>query len=374
MVYKDFCKTNIAFMNKKELASYCLSLDYTKIALVMSESAAKRYDLELLVSELEQKCRVVWIKESVTYPTQEILLAGIAKLKDFGAEAILAIGGGSAIDFAKAMKAFAGVRDVNSIDVVTEYLSKKRVFTKDSTVDIIAVPTTAGTGAEVTQWATIWDYQRRCKYSIDMDILKPDMAIIVPDLAAVADRALTITTGLDSMAHAMEAYWSRKTSSLVRQLARNSIELTLQYLEKVLNEPENLVWREKQCLASVLSGLAFSMTRTTASHSISYPLTMHYNISHGIAVAMTLAQVAEYNSGMFPEEEELLALFQKYGGIRNYLEKICGNTVSLRLHGYGIEEADLKDIAEASFTLGRMDNNPREMSKEIVEEILRSTL
>lgn len=373
MAYSDFCRTNIMFMSKEQLQEWCGALEYNKIVLVMSESAGIRYNLANLAELLGEKREVVWMKESVTYPTQETLLNGIAYLREFEPEAILAIGGGSAIDFAKAMKVFWGLKEIDTIDDVTEVLKKKRQNGAND-IDIIAVPTTAGTGAEVTQWATIWDYCNRCKYSLDMSALKPDVAIIVPELTVGTSRELTISTGLDSLAHAMEAYWSKKTNPLVRQLARTSIELTIQYLKKIVEEPYCVAWREKQCLAAVLSGLAFSMTRTTACHSISYPLTMHEQIPHGIAVAMTLAQVAEYNSGSYPEEEMLMELFSPYGGIRGYLEGICGDTVSLRLRDYGIAEENIKDIVEASFTLGRMDNNPREVSKECVEKFLKYTL
>lgn len=115
------------------------------------------------------------------------------------------------------------------------------------------------------------------------------------------------------------------------------------------------------------------LTRTTACHSISYPLTMQYHIPHGAAVAMTLAQVAERNQGAFEEEEELLALFAGPGGIREYLERVCGTEVSLRLRDYQITREAIADLAHRSFTLGRMDNNPVELGVEDVYEILEST-
>lgn len=360
-------------MSKAELQEWCESLKYNKLVLVMSESAAGRYNLADLAETLEEKREVVWMKESVTYPTQETVLKGINRLREFEPEAILTIGGGSAIDFAKAMKVFYGLQNIDTIEDVTEVLEKKRQY-RTNDIDIIAVPTTAGTGAEVTQWATIWDCDNRCKYSLDKSTLKPDVAIIVPELTVGTNAELTISTGLDSLAHAIEAYWSKKTSLLVRQLAKASIELTMQYLEKILEEPDCIAWREKQSLAAVLSGLAFSMTRTTACHSISYPLTMHYRVPHGIATAMTLAQVAEHNKGSYSEDTELMELFGSYGGLRGYLEEVCGNSVSLRLRDYGIAAENIKDIVEASFTLGRMDNNPKEVCKECVEEFLQRTL
>lgn len=371
MVYSDFCRTNIEFVNTQQLQDSCLKLPYQKLVLILSEQACGRYGLEKFVDKLKKQYELLWMKESVSYPTQGMLKMGMDILRDFKPEAILAIGGGSAIDFAKGIKAFYNSGEEMSAEVITELLQKKEI--RENRMDIIAVPTTAGTGAEVTKWATIWDDDKKCKYSIDQDALKPDKAYIVPEFVVKADRKLTITTGLDSIAHAMEAYWSKKTSPLVRALARESIRTSVQYLEQILKRPEDVSLREKQCVASVLSGLAFSMTRTTACHSISYPLTMKYQIPHGTAVAMTLAQVAERNHGSYEEEEELLALFAECGGIRAYLERVCGTEVSLRLRDYQITQEMIADIAHSSFTLGRMDNNPTELDAWEVAEILKAT-
>lgn len=371
MKYNDFCRTDIEFVTVEQLKEACLHFAYKKLVLVMSKQACVRYGLERFVKDLESRYELLWLGESVSYPTQKTLKEGLDALKGFEPEAILAIGGGSAIDYAKGMKAFYDSTEYQTVETITEFLQKKEI--RSNPIDIIAVPTTAGTGAEVTKWATIWDCEGKCKYSIDKEELKPDKAFIVPEFTARADGELTITTGLDAMAHAMESYWSKKTSPLVRRLAISSVSITVEYLERIIKEPENISLREKQCLASVLSGLAFSMTRTTACHSISYPLTMQYQIPHGTAVAMTLAQVAEKNSGSFPEAEDLFALFAGCGGIRNYLEQVCGETVSLRLRDYGIARDKLPLIAQSAFTLGRMDNNPVDFNRQDVVEILEKT-
>lgn len=371
MVYGDFCRTDIEFVNAEQFQEQCMELPYRKLVLIMSEQAAARYGLESFADKLGRKYELLWIKESVSYPTQEMLKKGLDALRDFRPEAILAVGGGSAIDFAKGMKAFYNPGGEMTVGAITELLQKKEI--RKNCIDIIAVPTTAGTGAEVTKWATVWDDDKKCKYSIDQDVLKPDKAYIVPEFAAKADKKLTIATGLDSMAHAMEAYWSKKTSPLVRALTRESIRTTIACLGQILNAPSDVSLREKQCVASVLSGLAFSMTRTTACHSISYPLTMQYRIPHGIAVAMTLAQVAERNHGVYEEEAALLSLFEEYGGIRAYLERVCGAEVSLRLRNYQVAGEAVADIAHNAFTLGRMDNNPVGLKEEDVIEILERT-
>lgn len=335
----------------------------------MSKHAAKRLCMNEFIKRIQIKNTLLWIDETVSYPTQQTLAAGLEKTKGFDANTIIAIGGGSSIDFAKGLKAFYKIKPDDSAENITQYLETGKIAAK-SDIRLIAVPTTAGTGSELTQWATIWDYKKKRKYSIDHPTLSPDMAFIIPELTLTADENLTISTALDALSHAIEAYWSKKTTPLVRGLASEAIRITVDTLPKTITELANLHWREKLCLASVLSGLAFSATRTTACHSVSYPLTMDFHIPHGIAVAITLEKVASYNSGSYPDEKEMMDIFGKYHGIGGFLKTICSHGVSLHLRDYHVREKDIPYIAEKSFTLGRMDNNPVSMTKEDLKKIL----
>lgn len=367
---QDFCRTGIEFCHPEVLKKLYIDMSGQNVVLIMSGSAAKRYLWEDAIKEWEKRGGLLWISDSVSYPTEETLRMGMEKMKGFEADIIVAVGGGSSIDFAKGMKAFYGIRRDCTLAAITECLAAKKVAMGEKNIRLLAIPTTAGTGAELTQWATIWDAEKKCKYSIDHPALKPDKAIIIPEFTVMADEKLTISTGLDALAHAVEAYWAKETNSLVRSLASEAIREMVNYLPRLLKEPKNLYYREKQCTASVLAGLAFSVTRTTACHSISYPLTMDYGIPHGIAAAMTLEKVAKRNSGFYPEEIKLMDLFRTYGGIGNFLQEICGDRVSLFLKDYGIEKRDISLIVQKSFTLGRMDNNPKDLRNEDLESIL----
>lgn len=368
--YQDFCRTGIEFCHLDVLKKLCADMREQNVVFIMSKSAARRYLWEDAIKEWQKRGRLLWISDFVSYPTQETLMMGMEKMKGFCTDVIIAVGGGSSIDFAKGMKAFYGRKEDCTVAAITECLMAKKMTMGEKNIRLIAIPTTAGTGAELTQWATIWDARKQCKYSLDHPALKPDKAIIIPELTAMADEKLTISTALDALAHAVEAYWAKKANPLVRSLASAAIREMVNELPELLKEPENLYYREKQCTASVLAGLAFSMTRTTACHSISYPLTMHYGIPHGIAAAMTLEKVAERNSGSYPEETALMDLFRAFGGIGNFLRKICSDRVSLFLKDYGIKKSDIFLIVQKAFTLGRMDNNPKELCSEDVESIL----
>ena len=126
MKYSDFCRTDIEFLEEDQFREACLNLPYQRVFLILSEQAAERYQMNELVERMQQRYQMVWMKQSVSYPTQTILHRGLSMLSDFEPEVILSVGGGSAIDFAKAMKAFWEFGEVPSIERITEFLRKRR--------------------------------------------------------------------------------------------------------------------------------------------------------------------------------------------------------------------------------------------------------
>lgn len=376
---QPFCTTAVTFCTKDELQNDLLSLPAHSLLLVMSESSAARWDFGNWISCLRETYSLNWLMKVPANPTQRDILASLNSLKEIP-QCIVAIGGGSAIDLAKGIALFADMREHLTVTELTESIKWKKYLsgTNKNTVPIIAVPTTAGTGSEVTQWATVWDTDRGCKYSIDSPELKPKRAYVVPELTLTLPAFLTLSTGLDALSHAIEAYWSKHTNPLVQDLALRSIRIILETLPCLTLEVKNgraaEALREKQCRASLLAGLAFSQTRTTACHSISYPLTMLYDIPHGYAAAMTLAEVAKQNAGHFPGDEELFSLFVQYGGLQNWLDQTCAGVKALRLSCFGISKMDIPNIVCRAFTGGRMDNNPVNFVERDVEEILNRLL
>jgi phosphonate metabolism-associated iron-containing alcohol dehydrogenase len=289
--------------------------------------------------------------------------------------AIIAIGGGSCIDLAKAVSALqrpAG-HDV-SYEELAETIRQKAFFTGYGPADIIAVPTTAGTGSEVTKWATVWDLKRKKKLSLEHIGCFAKAAVIVPELTESMPPKLTLSTGLDALSHAAEAFWAKARTPLSQALALDSIARVRSALPLVLKDPGDLGSRKKMSVAALLAGLAFSITKTTACHSISYPMTMDHGIPHGFAAALTLSQVMVINETAVPEISEIAELFYDDEGIDNWLADVSGGIQELKLSAFGIDENALDGIVQGAFTLGRMDNNPVKMEKETVKAILKSIL
>ena len=308
-------------------------------------------------------------------PTVKHLASSLANLIGEGDKptCILAIGGGSCIDLAKGISALwspAKVEGSLEDSIRTAIHAKK--YQDYPFIDIVAMPTTAGTGSEVTHWATLWDTHE--KLSVDCTACSPKAAILIPEWTVGMPPALTLSTGLDALCHAMEAFWAKATNPLSQTLALSAVERVRQVLPLTLSNPFDVDSRQEMCMASLLAGLAFSQTRTTACHSLSYPLTLQYGLPHGFAAAVTLPSVLRRNRTIVPEISRLEALFPLDGGFETWLRQTCGGIQSLRLSAFGIREGGLLHIAEAAFTKGRMDNNPVLFSTEECLRILRECL
>ena len=281
---------------------------------------------------------------------------------------IIAVGGGSSIDLAKAISSLYEYKDSNVLDL----LKNKDYLDNSNSIPFIAVPTTAGTGSECTKWATIWDFDNNKKYSIDADYLYPNEAWLVAELTSTMNENLTLATGLDALAHAMESYWSRPSNKYTRVLARDSIRIIKKYLPLVLGDLDNLEYRQEMLMGSFFAGLAFSNTRTTACHSISYPLTMMFGISHGFAAAITLCEVLKRNWEFIQEKDLFLDAWDANDleDIERWFSDVSND--SLKLSKFGVKKEDIPDIVKLATTGGRMDNNPVVFGEDEIEDILNN--
>jgi alcohol dehydrogenase class IV len=375
MDYQPLCQTEVQFLSKYKMEEQLLNLSCLNIVLILNASSAKRWNLHKLLQTLNKQNNIIWINDVKPNPTPEEIQNAWIKIGVCKIDLILTIGGGSAIDLAKGISAF--YEDNSSSRTAArliESIKQKSYQQHNKFIDIIAIPTTAGTGSELTPWATIWDMNKYQKHSIDHPALKPKKAIIVPELTMSLSKDMTLSSGLDTLSHAMEAYWSIHTNPLVQELSSKAIQLILENLILVLAQPHNLLLRENMCKASVIAALAFSHTRTTACHSISYPMTMYFGVPHGLAVAVTLGKVGERNKGSFPNDEAFYKLFKPYGGIQAWLDDVSVDIIKLRLSSFQIFQKDIDLLVNNSFTGGRMDNNPVILSEQEVKEILEDLI
>jgi phosphonate metabolism-associated iron-containing alcohol dehydrogenase len=219
-------------------------------------------------------------------------------------EAVVAVGGGSAIDTAKAL--MVGTAS-GTFDELVALLARGGSFAPHRVKALVAVPTTAGTGSEVTPWATVWDRVAGKKYSLHLRETWPEAAIIDPDLMLTLPDAVTLQSGLDALSHALEAIWNVNANPLSDTFAVAAARDVMAALPALLAHPRDRELRARMALAALRAGMAFSNTRTALAHSISYEMTLRFGLPHGIACSFTLPMVMQRALGVDPARDAVLA-------------------------------------------------------------------
>lgn len=225
-------------------------------------------------------------------PSLESVDAAIAAFRRIQPELVIAVGGGSVIDLAKIVRSVAPI----SPTALSFALGHRQL--SPSRTPLVAVPTTAGTGAEVTHFAVM--YVEGTKHSIAAPSLTPEHVILDPELTYTMPSAVTASTGLDALSQAIESYWSVRSTDQSKELASRAIELSFANLHRATTNPDPAS-RTAMAEASHLAGLAIDQTFTTAPHALSYVLSSRYGMPHGHAVAVFLGAVLEYNANVTPD-------------------------------------------------------------------------
>jgi alcohol dehydrogenase len=237
-------------------------------------------------------------------------VAHIAELSPTLSEArvAVALGGGSVIDAAKAVTALRGLGGDDA--ALGAHLREGVPLPAQARLlPLIAVPTTAGTGSEITCWGSIWD--GFTKRSVADGRLRPTHAVFDPELLTTMPMELTLAAGLDAAAHAMESVWNRRHAPPTDRLAEEALCLLREHLGASLAQPRRVDLRRELQLASLLSGVAMGTTQTALAHSLSYPFTARFHVPHGLACGFTLAEVARYNAAVEPDR--LLPIARAFG-------------------------------------------------------------
>ena len=219
-------------------------------------------------------------------------------------EAIIAVGGGSAIDTGKAL--MVGTAS-GRFDELVRLLSSGAPFQPHRVKALIAVPTTAGTGSEVTPWATLWDHAAGRKHSLHLRETWPEAAVIDPELMLTLPPSVTVQSGLDALSHALESIWNVNSNPVSDTFAVAAAREVMATLPALLAQPRDLALRAAMAVAALKAGMAFSNTKTALAHSISYEMTLKHGLPHGIACSFTLPMVLRRAAGADPGRDAVLA-------------------------------------------------------------------
>jgi len=268
-------------------------------------------------------------------PTVDTVTEGVKAAENFKPDVIIALGGGSVIDAAKAIWLFYEHPETEFNDLRMKFMDiRKRVFKYPSLgnkAKLVAIPTTSGTGSEVTSFTVITDPRNKTKYPLADYEMTPDIAIIDPEFVVSVPAQVTADTGMDVLTHAIEAYVSVMASDYTDALAMKAIQLVFEYLPKVYLDGNNENYREKMHNASCIAGMAFTNAFLGINHSLAHKLGGEYHIPHGRANAIMLPHVIKYNASLptkfvaFPKYEHYIA-DEKYAEIARHLGLSC-NTI-----------------------------------------------
>ena len=315
---------------------------------------------------------ITWVDSVSPNPGLTETQAEIDRLAGQEFDAVLAFGGGSAMDAAKALAA-ALTPGLACRDLAT-LIADPGTHLDRPLLPIHAVTTTSGTGAEVTPFATIWDHENRRKLSLASPRLFPLTAIVDPDLTHGLPRAATLSTSLDALNQAFESVWNRNRTPMTTLMAARAIGLALQAIPRLAADLDDHGARTMIAESSLLAGLCISQTRTAICHAMSYPLTAHFGIPHGLACAATMSAAAHEVLDHAPEGlAEVAALngMADAGALVARLDAV--------LEGVGLRAmiaADLPDRAavlalrDEMFTPGRSDNFILPVNHDILGRII----
>jgi phosphonate metabolism-associated iron-containing alcohol dehydrogenase len=343
-----------------------------KIILVTGKQSMKKSGIARTVVENLKSYPVAVYDDVEHNPTTRNIENGLRFLEKEKGDLVIGLGGGSVIDFAKAI----AVLSKNSGSVF-EYLSSNREIVNRG-IPLIAIPTTAGTGSEVTQYASIINEDTKKKISLTHDYVRPNVAIVDPSLTVTMPKSVTAITGLDALSQCIEAYWSRNHTPVSDVFALNGIKLISENITNAYNFPDEIDARSNMSLASLFSGIAISIAATTIVHSVSYPLTVRFKVPHGLACSLTLPLFIKYNSEV--SESRVLGMARAINAetVEDFIQKIEEIIVNVKLprklREVGVNSEDIDLIVEEGFRPDRAGNNPREVTVETLREIFKRIL
>ncbi|MGG5791130.1 iron-containing alcohol dehydrogenase [Bacillus nitratireducens] len=353
-----------------------------KRAFIVSDTIMEKLGyVESCIKQLNAKGITVSTYNKVNAePTNIHVLEALSICKEGKCDFIIGIGGGSCIDVAKAI----AVLYTNGAEI-EDYVQKDVEIEKDP-LPLIAIPTTSGTGSEVTSVVVITNKKTDVKMMIKHPNFTPQVAIIDPILTRSLPPYITAATGVDALCHAIEAYFSKFSQPLTDVLALSAIESIMKYLRIAYEDGDNMEAREAMMIASLQAGIAFSNASVTLVHGMSRPVGALFHVPHGISNAILLPTVLEYtkakavrrladighnlNKDLYSHSDEEVA---------NYtiaeIKKLCFDLRIPNLREYGIGEVEFENaiskMAKDAIASGSPSNNPRVPSYEEIKELYR---
>ena len=365
----------------RQVASEVNRLQCRRVMIVTDKTLVEA-GLSAKVENVLSEAGIQWTRFDAVEPDPrfEIAVKAAEAAKTAGADLIIGLGGGSPLDIAKVCAVLVTntkpVSELFGIDLVSS-----------AGLKTILIPTTAGTGSEVTPIAILSDENEKLKKGIVSPRLFPAVAIVDPELTLGMPPHVTAATGLDALIHAMEAFTSKNANSLSDVLARQAMKLVYGHIRKAFANGEDIDSRAKMLEGSLLAGMAFANAGVTAVHAFAYPIGAEFHIPHGVANSIMLPPVMEFNMlGNLEKFAEMAEIFgEPVSGlnlreralrmVKAISELVDDLQVPRKLRGFGVTETHIPELAQAVMKVTRLlANNPRRITLSDAETIYRQVL
>lgn len=342
-----------------------------RIMIVTGQSSRSR--AEHLRENLPGKPAVTISPDVPPDPTTESVQELVDIIRGWSPSWIIAIGGGSVLDSGK-----AGALLARNEGTVSEYVTGGRAIEQQS-LPLVAVPTTAGSGSEVTPFSSITDRTLMAKRSISHPSLYPAHAVLDTSLLNSVPPRQAAISGMDALSHAIEGYWSRYSTPVTDSYGLMAARLIVRAMGPAVCDANDSRARDRMMQGSMLAGLTISNAMSTAVHSVSYPLTVFFGVPHGLACGMLLPSFIRYNAGAMAAEKEQTLLcglgFDSMGDLADAVDDLKSATgLPGRLGDIGLKRSDIDVVVKNGFRPDRVGNNPAELDAPSLTELLTALL
>jgi alcohol dehydrogenase class IV len=353
-----------------------------KVLLVSGASAYSGSGAQKIFPALMRDYEVIRFSQFTSNPNIDEVATAIRLVRETHCDAVLAVGGGTALDIAKAAALLAAQEDSAREHILsTSALQPRRCL-------LVLVPSTAGSGSEMTSFAAI--YVNGKKTSFDHRLLLADYAIVDPDLTIGLPARIAASAGMDAICQAIESLWSIRSTGRSRRLAAESLKLALSHIEEFCTR-RTLISRTAMARAALLAGMAINITRTTAPHAVSYSLTSRFHVPHGHSCALTLPAFLIYNASVAERDVrdprgvrwvkrrireilQLLAVDSPEAGRLKLIQVIQATKLESRLSDLGLGLEAIDWIVTNGYDLDRAANNPRQLTRAGLRDVLAFSL
>lgn len=349
------------------------------ILLVTGKNSATQSGLLDRISAIfasSSEVRITYFAQVEPEPDCDTVDKAVMLAKEKGCDLVVGMGGGSALDVAKAVAGIA-----NKEGEVEEFMTGKELSFPG--IPCVTIPTTAGTGAEVTPNAVLINPQRKVKESFRHYFLYPKTAIIDAELILSLPPKITAYSGMDALCQGIESYVSQGANILTDAIALQAVRLISNNIREAFKSGANVSARENMLHGALLSGIALANARMGAVHGIAHPLGLKYHIAHGLVCGVLLPHVMEFNlyyvSAKYAKIAEIMGSLGKNHGMEEAaklaVDKIKQLLVEIsfpwRLRELGVKSEDFDEIAKNSLCSGSIKTNPRTLNQEDVVNILK---